>query len=1088
MAKLKYWVKNLIIVLALVLSLVGVGTGVYFLLKGNNQNPPGVPDRELSAEQKLFIDNVKNMEQVDIDVSVYSGLTLENGETIDLENIVYATEKYLVVVDSSINGAKPTFFSVNAQSASVTSFVSATDAKISIKEVTMNVEYDDYVYISGDYAMLEKGDETFVASLLTGDVVLTQDAFDYYSFETEEDIEVGDYMLYSQGISFGYMLVEKRTLTELDVANEVTHVSKEYILYPLAETSAKIVFDETFGEMISYYANENYLVFITTNGTYVYRNYLVYNPTKLAYELQLAMPVLENHFEECDASEIEELGIITSESGVTYKAAEYYDVQFMSNNLVLVSKTTTEKTLTSQEEIRARDAKYDAMHTEYIFYSKVLVGTNYSIYNLETSEYLTTIPEFNGVVEILESPVENYHLLTQKRYNDYESETSARTYAYFYDSNFNQVLTYNYGYYGDLTFYDGTNFLTTGKDASRLLDDWGEPTNELLGYSIKSNSMYNGNIVVEGSIYYSIYNTVGETFLSDDFAYISQIMNGKVVAFKEATGYYIIDLSTNQVLNPKTPIYNMATDADSLALLMCGAGYYFTYDSSANLYTFNGLDGTTYANVENYEYKTLNGQIYLQLFFKNGTSCMVVSSAITELTDLTEEDIASFNYNLEKDAVVTTSGWSDNNSVFGTLKDVASAAETIQGSSYVGATYYDVTFLDSAKSGSVSIISGVSTTSLKGSNYGNTIGVTFNIDTTGNPTYSYDLSWDFSHNDTIVKDCDEFGISVAAFSECSYTGDYYGYFECYDKDKAELNRGNLLKWWKYHYPRMEFPYGGNEVRSRFTDAGGSTFNFYKAAALKTPYGFIILMRYYFLDDYYWKPYVVDLAVTGFDQGTFIKTGSSFTSICNTIRHSSKFYFDGADIINYMGSNYCYTYIGVDAADTTWPVADLYDSNGSDYYSDSAIYCVTQRSNIEKMSMGVYATGYAQYPTSVSDFTGFLGDEKLGFFATVTGHVTITPFKQEFKRYYGDTAGHNQVSNLFDKDGSSGSGGDYLGTFIDIEKKVKGDGFGEDSTEYENNCWWRINDGKTNYSMTEITFMIVNMPDWSNGVVLAKEYG
>jgi len=43
------------------------------------------------------------------------------------------------------------------------------------------------------------------------------------------------------------------------------------------------------------------------------------------------------------------------------------------------------------------------------------VGTTYSIYNLETNEYLTTIPEFYGVVEILESPLENYHLLTQKR-------------------------------------------------------------------------------------------------------------------------------------------------------------------------------------------------------------------------------------------------------------------------------------------------------------------------------------------------------------------------------------------------------------------------------------------------------------------------------------------------------------------------------------------------------------------------------------------------------------------------------------------------------------------------------------------------
>ena len=65
MAKLKLWVKNLIIILAVVVSLVGVGVGLYFVLRPSNEDPGSNPEyqRELTEEQKQYIEGVSNIEQ-----------------------------------------------------------------------------------------------------------------------------------------------------------------------------------------------------------------------------------------------------------------------------------------------------------------------------------------------------------------------------------------------------------------------------------------------------------------------------------------------------------------------------------------------------------------------------------------------------------------------------------------------------------------------------------------------------------------------------------------------------------------------------------------------------------------------------------------------------------------------------------------------------------------------------------------------------------------------------------------------------------------------------------------------------------------
>ena len=131
--------------------------------------------------------------------------------------------------------------------------------------------------------------------------------------------------------------------------------------------------------------------------------------------------------------------------------------------------------------------------------------------------------------------------------------------------------------------------------------------------SITTDTIYVDNIVVaKNDIYYSLYNTVTGAIYSDKYLYISDIMNGKVIAFKENVGYFIINLKDSGL--PESPIYNF--DVQSLNLAMSSAGFYFTYNNGK--YAYVGLDGKTYINVQSYSYKVIDNKIRFILPIEKG--------------------------------------------------------------------------------------------------------------------------------------------------------------------------------------------------------------------------------------------------------------------------------------------------------------------------------------------------------------------------------------------------------------------------------------------------------------------------------------
>ncbi len=702
MAKLKLWVRNLIIILATAICLAGVAVGIYFICRPTDDDQTD----NLTPEQKAYVDAMNKTEQPDIDISHYDGLVLEDGTSVEAGDIIHSFGNY-VVVENKITGL-PEFFAItknetqssapnsaNSQTSSLLASDASSANNVILKKVNIQSDYshiymlnDEYATY-GDYAIVTDNSAQptiWVVNLKTGETVLENNQINKSGKSDEQLVVPGDSssdktnsgllpsggtdsgltlsdktnsgLLPSDGADSGltlpsdksnsgllpstgdggssmssedsyslsiekmfgnFLIVKKKASVSYTIGDSTT------ILYPLDNVDAKIEFVNGTETLLDCELIGDYIYVLTTKNTYVYSAQLSQTG---AWQniLTLANSFVMSSQEDSHV-EIENLGY--------FKDVVYYRIQVLDNTKLFIEKRETKSDWQANEYGKVEGYSAVAYISDY--FSNHKVGFNYLIYDVANQTYVENLPKFYGKVDVLESFVDGYYVLnTHYVFNYKQQEISS---AVIYDSSLNFVLEYNADIYGTIFAFDGEHFVTTGTNASIILSPDGNSKAHYAGYNIISSSIVNNYTVVTDGIFYSLYDTINADLYSDKYYFMSQIMNGKVLAYRENDGYYLINLSDNEI--DVSPIYNFDTTTINggygINLYFASVGFYFTYTNG--IYTYVGLDGTTYKNVQTYSYKILGDNVYLSLTFVNGSHKLIVSKMLGTMPNLSDETI-----------------------------------------------------------------------------------------------------------------------------------------------------------------------------------------------------------------------------------------------------------------------------------------------------------------------------------------------------------------------------------------------------------------------------------------------------------------
>lgn len=1064
MAKLKLWVRNLIIILAVVVSLVGVGVGLYFVLRPNTDDPGTNPEykRELSEEQKQYIEGVSNIEQPDIDISTYDGIVLEDGTAVDTDRIVSVNGNYLVVENATTYLPEFYVLTNNQQDANPAELTSgALDQpetnNVVLKKITISSDYTHVINLFGDYAVVANSSDGLTArvvSLKTGDTVLTKDKFDDVVM-VDDDTQPGGRYVGSYFVSLiksvgNFMLVEKEIVTAYNSSELTVDFSYEYILYPLDNPEAAITFNESFGYLVTYKITDNYVVLVTTKHTYVYSTLLNADGQWVSM-----LPVLNNNFTATTGEDYQvESGTIGK-----FKDVVYHTIQEMPNGLILVEKNT----VIGNTEEAVDETLYNVVYRLDVLNSKnVITGINYSIYSTTEAEYLQNIPDFVGKVEVLASKVPGYYVLNQTFGGINNNYANGSSNAYLYDANFNYVLKYDYNAFGDIIYYTGSHFITSGAGSSTRLDAWGKKDLHHVGYVVVSSSAYDGYVVVKNDKYYSLYNTVTGQIFSDNYLFISEIMNGKVFAFKEDTGYFEISLNTML----RTPIYNFDTTKVNgnygLNLFMGSVGYYFTYDAT-NLYTYVGFNGVTYKNISSYKYKVIGNSVYLTLTFASGSSKLLVSNIMGKIASLTEEEITeTYMFNQTPPAVQTTAvavplsisyengtvnlddtmyNYYDSSSAIDFTYDIA---KIVMSQDNNGVPAYNIQIYSDLLNENggwttgnndggeyywreeKSVDHGISITRFKRNGYMN-----FDLGLTGNPIGEYNLNKSIyyalddwfrdNYGDGIYCPLPETISLTTAYSQATVGKDYYTQFH------------NL--------------YSGTGMIG--------------AIACKTPYGFVVAVRYGMAvyDHHHPGLNYADRVIVGLDENVFVQKGT----VIETAIREGNIYDDSSKhttIVDGSNAQYKHSEGSIDfpsltycAYENDYAALDLYwgkNGYGDDGIVEAAaalpsgwgineIYDEKRNDMVKnKFRIGVYSsfqTLHAQLYCRESAYIGnYSGTDyrQSQYAGTVLNlDLTFTPFMSEYDRYHGQI-GESSDARTITYGGYLKSNGDAAYGMFEVE--------------------------------------------------------
>lgn len=1018
MAKLKLWVRNLIIVLVLVVSLAGLGVGIYFMLKPDQPEGPGSGGRELSQQQKEFISAVENTKQPDIDISSYDGMALEDGTSIDATRIVSVCGNYLVITHPTTG--QPEFYSFVKAEPMPAQTASTSANNVLLKKIAINSAYTHVLKMFGDYAIVandSEGTDQRIVSLKTGDTALTEQDYNYEYLlpEIAEEVPgIGSYIIGVQASLDNFLLVAKQTLLDYNVETQTPTLQMESYLVPLDNPAAKMTFNETLGQLVTYKITDDYLIIVTTKHTHIFSTTLSADG-----ELVAVMPTLNNNFETASGDEIQ----VESSLYGGFKNVVYHTVQPMPNGLILTEKNTIENKETVVEN------NYNVVYAASLLDSENLIeGINYSIYDVTNQQYITNAPNFGGKVEVLDSFADGYYVFRQTGGDAALNYESSLENAYVYNSSFEFVLAYNSLAYGYIIGYNGENFILTGTKSSTILDPWGNDASHHSGYNIVSKTTYDNYVVVKNDKYYSIYNTITGEIFSDNFIFISEIMNGNVLAYKEGTGYYTINLKLGVLASP---VYNFDTTlcngTYSLNLAMGSVGFYFTY-TEANKYTYVGFDGTTYKNIDNYSHKIINDKIYLTLNFENGSKKLIVSTIIGTIGNLTAETIAqTYSFNLTPPAAQTT----------------ALAVPTA---------------LDPVKPGDSSAIVGNInyTTGINGYMLANGAMVTTSSNSLTVPSYTINLKSDliFYGVDSGWKNDSYNGVSYKRWTDenTSYginvtyikAGSKYPYYDGYEYIVNNMETGvyeGLFEWWitqfggdknqtdraRDNFPLPKYLQISDEYISMFGRSWDAVtkHTMIGAIAVNTPYGFILVARYGFLYEQHGGGRVFqhhDRVVVGLDKSAYVKTTHFKQKGWASQDYNREFQFvtavprpEGYVAQGGTSGDIDWPSLTYRPTDNLYPVADL-------GWSCDSFYSVINDKKVSalfdsgvSMPHGGFSPREVPYSTHIysADAVWDLGygsayyDDSNNWMETVkaTGTIidlslTISPFVSEFERFHG----------------------------------------------------------------------------------------
>lgn len=891
MAKLKLWVRNLIIILATIICLAGVGVGVYFICKPTDTPP----SEKLTPEQKAYIEAIGQTEQPDIAISHYGGLALEDGTSVDAGDIIHSFGNY-VVIENKTTGV-PEFFvlannestssapsSANNPNSALMVTETANARYVTLKKVDIKSKYSHIYMLNsqyatfGDYAIVSDSlpqPNIWVVSLKTGETVLENDQINFRHLTSDsqelDQTYVGSCFIGVSWASDNFLMVIRQDIVESttaladDTTDSQIAIESKYILYPLDNVDKKLEFDANEPLLGSKMVGD-YLYLLTTKNTYVYSSQL-----SQSGELQSVL-TLANSF----VSTTEADSQVTIDGLGYFEDVVYYDIQVLDDTKLLVEKRETKSTWETNEygDIEG----YSMVRYLSDYFDLHRVGLNYLVYDVANQTYVSDVPALYGKIEVLDSFVDGYFVLN----SSYQTTpgVSAYSIANIYDSNFTFVLSYSAERYGTIVAYNGENFITSGEGGSTIISPWGDDESHHAGYNIVSTSICDDYVVVKSDKYYSLYNTKTGYVHSDTYLFISQIMNGKVLAYKEYTGYCIMNLASDE--KEITPIYNFDTTSINeqygINLYFASVGFYFTYFN--NTYTYVGFDGTTYSNISTYSYKVIDGNVYLSLQFKNGDKKLIISKMLGEMGTLSAEDIQSDYLNNLTTPATQTMAVDDSN-----------FNQTIIGGGDSGGS----------SSGGSSSSGGAISASLKMDGVAQ-ITATINNDKNV-PTYSLNLMSDVLYGN--VSDSDE-GSNVMTYNSegakpwtnTMYNDDFgigifkgsvgyqykdahklYGYNDGYGADKdgtnnyayrSSANLRNYLNYYFIKYYGTEVPIpSSSTIENKYLSAGDFHGRYYLGGAIMitTPYYFVIIARYDILvGEGYDNVYAMCLTMVGFPKG------------------------------------------------------------------------------------------------------------------------------------------------------------------------------------------------------------------------------
>ena len=658
MAKLKLWVRNLIISLVLILSVAGVGVGLYFVFQPKQSGTDPDKPKELTPEQRQFISAVSQNEQVDVNPQDYAGLVLDDGEgepvAIGVNNIVGKFGDYFV---TNVAGD----IAIYKQDSGSASLINTTTSQaITLSKVAINTEYDkiyqgeddsDGYYISGDYAILEKADHSLViVSLITGNVVMEQSQFDASEFD--EYNPVGSWSRIMRYFGHNFLVVQYAICTRY-VSTSNYDAEVKMIVYHLGDVSHPIEYNNAENQLLGYQITEDYAQLVSSQKTSVYASQLGDNG-----RVALVLDEITNSCAKTTGTAVATI------DGVKYGRFEYSTVQFVPNTtfaIVARNYATTEAKVVPDENGNTIE-KYDGVFYDDMLLSDVLVGANYRVLNMANNSYVAGV-QLSGKIEAKKSSIDGYIELIENEYIQYidvayQFYGFPMQYARYFDANFNEMVKYEYAVGGEIVYYATDIYYTVGgEDGSLSFDVWGNRTLDLSAWRIVSKSIVNSvgvvkYIAVENS--YRLYNIATKQNVEGRYKFASQIMNGKVLVYKEAdeevdgdaSGFYIIDLAT------MTRSAIVGFDSGSFNLVAGSAGFYFTKgnDEKYTMHFTNGAEDI--ANIISYDFygqengdgikvpQVIDGKVYVELTIEGETTKRIVAgNALGTFAELSSEEI-----------------------------------------------------------------------------------------------------------------------------------------------------------------------------------------------------------------------------------------------------------------------------------------------------------------------------------------------------------------------------------------------------------------------------------------------------------------